>query len=130
LLSAACNGHWRICKLLLKNNVDCTISSFNNSSALHYLAKHIPQQADRNGYQKVFQKLLKSGASVLANRAGDTPLHAACSVGNAVAVQVGARSFARVTVPFLSVVAKSWANVCQCTQQRRLVLTRVCACLH
>ena len=31
LLSAACNGHWKICKLLLKNGADPTIASFNKS---------------------------------------------------------------------------------------------------
>ena len=39
LLSAACNGHFRIAKLLLRHGVDPTIVSFNGSSALHYLAK-------------------------------------------------------------------------------------------
>jgi ankyrin repeat protein len=88
LLSAACNGHWRICKVLLKAGADVTIASFNGSSALHYLSKHIPVERDRPGYSKVFTLLIKRGASLAANSVGDTPLHSACSSGNAVAVQL------------------------------------------
>jgi ankyrin repeat protein len=88
LLSAACNGHWRICKLLVKGGADVTIASFNGSSALHYLAKHIPAERERPGYSKLFTLLIKRGASLAANSVGDTPLHSACSSANAIAVQL------------------------------------------
>lgn len=88
LLSAACNGHWRICKVLVKAGADVTIASFNGSSALHYLSKHIPAERERPGYSKLFTLLVKRGASLAANSVGDTPLHSACSSGNAIAVQL------------------------------------------